>query len=129
MPYRDSQGHFISEAEARSRGLIPPANAAGEVLPEVVEIPATATSPAQHLTWVNENQGEIIFIDTGRGQAVEAHVGENFEAAVNRAAEQVHYGGYFKVFLNGSEVVNPSEAPQTVQPGQRIAITAYDKVG
>lgn len=75
------------------------------------------------------NQGEAIYIDTGRGTQVEAHVGDNFEEKVNYAADQVNYGGYFRVFINGVEVVDPTDAPPTIQKGMRIAITAYDKVG
>lgn len=113
MPYRDAQGHFISEEEAREQGL------ADE--PESYE-------PRRQ--WAEETrEQQPIFIDTGRGQGVEVQPGAPFTQTVEMLADQAHYGGYFRVFLNGSEVIDPEDSPQTIEPGMRVAITAYDKVG
>lgn len=70
-----------------------------------------------------------VFIETGRGQTTEVLVGSPFSETIERLAEQAHYGGYFRVFLNGEEILNPGEAPATVESGMRIALTSYDKVG
>jgi hypothetical protein len=70
-----------------------------------------------------------VFIETGRGQAAEVQAGSPFRGAIERIADEAHYGGYFRVFLNGEEVVNPEESPATIEPGMRVAITSYDKVG
>jgi len=70
-----------------------------------------------------------MFIETGRGNAVEIPVGVPFEETIKRLADEAHYGGFFRVFVNGLEVINPTDAPATIEAGQRIAITAYDKVG
>jgi hypothetical protein len=72
---------------------------------------------------------ESVFIETGRGQTAEVHVGENFAETVERVSNAAHYGGYYRVFLNGDEIINPAEAPEKILSGMRIAITAYDKVG
>ena len=132
MPYRDEHGHFISAEEAQSRGLIPATSRPGEAIPEVIEVAATDTQPAQRLTWVDEQaltQRSTVFIDTGRGQSKEVPVGSPFQPTIEAIAEEAHYGGYFRVFLNGSEVVNPGDAPATIEAGQRISLAAYDKVG
>lgn len=70
-----------------------------------------------------------VFVDTGRGQTTEVPVGSPFGSTIERLAEAAHYGGYFRVFLNGSEVLNPEEAPATIDAGMRITITSFDKVG
>ena len=72
---------------------------------------------------------ETVFVETGRGNSIEVPVGANFQETVERIADEAHYGGYFRVFLNGEELINPTESPETIQAGQRIAITSYDKVG
>lgn len=80
--------------------------------------------------WAEETRPQQpIFVDTGRGQGVEVRAGSPFASTLERLADEAHYGGYFRVFLNGSEVINPEEAPETIEPGMRLAITAYDKVG
>lgn len=119
MPYRDDQGHFISEDEARRRGLTDE--------PETEEA-ETFEPPRQ---WAEEQREaqQPVFVDTGRGGAVEVQPGSSFEETLNRIADQANYGGYFRVFLNGSEVINPEDAPTTIEPGMRVAITSYDKVG
>ena len=70
-----------------------------------------------------------VSVDVGRGQAVEVGVGEPFVNTLEELARAANYGGYYKVFLNGSEVVNPADAPESIESGMRIAITSYDKVG
>ena len=70
-----------------------------------------------------------VHIETGRGQTTEVQAGSPFSETVERVADEAHYGGYFRVFLNGEEIINPDEAPATIEPGMRIAITSYDKVG
>ena len=54
---------------------------------------------------------------------------KSLKQTLERLAEDAHYGGYFRIFLNGNEVINPEDSPATVEAGSRIAITAYDKVG
>ncbi len=70
-----------------------------------------------------------IFVETGRGEAVPVNAGDPFFATVSDIADRANYGGYFRVFLSGEEIVNPEEAPESIEPGMRIAITSYDKVG
>ena len=130
MPYRDKQGHFISGEEARRRGLPPseaepvkePEEEAEEEGVEVYPPPQGWLAQADHPT-------ESVFIDTGRGQTVEVPVGSPFQLTLERIAEEAHYGAYFRVFLNGGEVVNPEEAPTAIEASMRIAVTSYDKVG
>ena len=80
--------------------------------------------------WAEETRAvQPIYVDTGRGQGVEVQSGSPFATTLERLADEAHYGGYFRVFLNGSEVINPEDAPATIEPGMRIAVTSYDKVG
>ena len=44
-----------------------------------------------------------VHIETGRGQTA---VGQPFGSTIERIAEEAHYGGYFRVFLNGEEILN-----------------------
>ena len=122
MAYRDREGHFISEDEARRRGMIP-----GEGVAEEAAVDEDV-APRQ---WAEEARGEAqpIFVDIGRGEPVQVAPGAPFEETTNRLADEAHYGGFFRVFLNGSELVNPGDAPATFEPGMRVAITSYDKVG
>lgn len=124
MPaYRDSQGHFCSREEAIRQGTFTPEE--GEAQPIVEE-------EQPHTPEFGEEQraeGQPIFVDVGRGQAVEVQPVSPFSSTLERLADEAHYGGYFRVFLNGSEVVNPEDSPETIEPGMRIAITSYDKVG
>ena len=76
-----------------------------------------------------QEKQQPIYVDTGRGHTEEVQPGAAFEETVECLAEKAHYGGYFRVFLNGSEVINKEDAPQTIEGGMRIAITSYDKVG
>ena len=130
MPYRDKQGHFISGEEARRRGLPPseaepikePEEEAEEEGTEVYPPPQGWSEQADHPT-------KSVFIDTGRGQTVEARVGLPFQLVLERIAEEAHYGGYFRVFLNGEEIVNPEEAPTAIEAGMRIAVTSYRNRG
>ena len=79
--------------------------------------------------WTPDVPSGSVFIETGRGQTAEVQAGAPFAETVDRVAEEAHYGGYFRVFLNGEEILEPSEAPDTIEPGMRISITSYDKVG
>jgi len=83
--------------------------------------------------WTPDNTnipaGETVTIETGRGNAVQVPVGANFVQTIERVADQASYGGFFRVYLNGDEIVDPTRSPETIQPGMRIAITSYDKVG
>lgn len=79
--------------------------------------------------WAANAEGGTVFVETGRGSSVEVNVGEDFVSTVDRIATQANYGGYYRVFLNGDELLDPSEAPEKILPTHRIAITSYDKVG
>ena len=74
-------------------------------------------------------QGQPIFVHLDRGEPVQVAPGSPFIETLEELAEQAHYGGWFRVFVNGSEVINPEDAPATIEPGMRVAIAAYDKVG
>jgi len=121
VAFRDEHGHFITREEAERRGLTEPrqllqreeTEETGEATPDEW----AATAP------------EEVRIETGRGDSVGVPVGAPFQGTVERIADEAHYGGYFRVFLNGSEVVNPSDAPELIEAGQRITLTSYDKVG
>jgi len=78
---------------------------------------------------VERPAGGSLFVDTGRGHTAEVQVGAPFKETIESVADEAHYGGYFRVFLNGNEVINPEDAPESIEAGQRIVITAYDKVG
>lgn len=73
--------------------------------------------------------GGSVYIETGRGQTTEVQVGAPFQETIDRVADEAHYGGYFRVFLNGEELLDPADSPATIEAGMRIAITSYDKVG
>ena len=77
-----------------------------------------------------------VHIDTGRGQTSEVPVGAPFQETLERVAEATHYGGFFRVFLNGEEILDPERelvnedgSAKVIESGMRIAITSYDKVG
>jgi hypothetical protein len=87
-------------------------------------------APESQLGWVNPAANpESVFIETGRGNAIEATVGVPFIPTVEEAANRANYGGYFRVFVNSQEIINQAEAPATIETGMRITITGYDKVG
>lgn len=124
MTYRDANGHFISKEEAERL------NIAGRQ--ESPEIEAEAEAELQAKTgWQNPNArpNQTVFIETGRNNSVEVPVGSPFQPTIERLAEDAHYGGYFRVYVNGTEVVNPEESPATVEADARISITSFDKVG
>lgn len=73
-------------------------------------------------------QGSV-WVDVGRGDPVEVPTGSPFVETLDRLAEQAHYGGDYRVFLNGSEVLYIEEAPATIEAGMRLAVTSYDKPG
>jgi hypothetical protein len=116
-PYRDTQGHFISRERAIELGVIP-SDEANEVGEE--------ETPRE---WGAGARQEMVSIETGRGEAVSVPAGSPFRETVERLSDQANYGGFYRVFLNGSEVIEPEDAPAVIEPGMRIAITAYDKVG
>lgn len=88
----------------------------------------TRQNPSENFGEPDRNAGTV-GIDVGRGQAVSAAVGADFVNTVEKIARDAHYGGYFRVFVNGNEVVNPGDSPEKIEEGMRIAITSYDKVG
>lgn len=80
--------------------------------------------------WGQQNEAQTtVVVETGRGSSVRAAVGAPFAETIERIADQANYGGYFRVYLNGGEIVDPTNAPPRIEAGMRIAITAYDKVG
>ena len=130
--YRDENGHFITEEEARDRGLI--RDEQPMVVDEEPELDEGNYNEVEepevpHFGEQARVNVEQVFVDTGRGNAVPVPVGSPFVQTLERLAEEAHYGGYFRIFLNGGEVVNPEDSPQAIEGGQRIAITSYDKVG
>ena len=81
-----------------------------------------------------DRQAGNVSVDVGRGQNVEVPAGSDFVNTVEQLARDAHYGGFYKVFIAEGdapmrEVVKPSDAPETIEVGMRIAITSYDKVG
>ena len=86
------------------------------------------TPPARWAT-PERTAGQPIFVDVGRGQTIQVNAGDPFEATLTRLADEAHYGGFYRVYMNGSEIINPENSPATIEPGMRLAITAYDKVG
>jgi len=121
MTHRDANGHFISDAEwERQQGDN------GEPVPSVNEDRDEETPTVE---W---GQGHTppasVFVETGRGNTAEVPAGSPFQPTIERLAEEAHYGGYFRVFLNGDELVNPEESPATIETGMRIVLTSYDKV-
>ena len=79
--------------------------------------------------WVGTTEAAQVMVETGRGNAVGVAAGAPFRDTVEQIAHQANYGGYFRVFLNGDEIINPIESPTTIEAGMRIAVTSYDKVG
>ena len=71
----------------------------------------------------------VVMVETGRGNAVAVPVGSNAASAINRIAEEANYGGFFRVFRNGGEMLNEPDPGMSIQEGDRWAITSYDKVG
>jgi hypothetical protein len=124
MPYRDEHGHFISREEAERRGLIPgvEAGTVEETEPEEDTIVSDVFGEAAR-------EGNTVPVDVGRGQVINVRVGSPFVATLEELAERANYGGFFRIYLNGSEIPEPSDAPATIESGMRIAITSYDKVG
>lgn len=76
-----------------------------------------------------DRQAGAVGVDIGRGRSASVDVGADFVNTLEQLAREANYGGYFKVFLNGKEIINPADAPDKVEVGMRIAITSYDKVG
>jgi len=126
--YRDEHGHFISEEEARERGLIEEEAEEAEEEEEEEEEEDMDTIRTRIHDQATRPTGTV-FVDVGRGEPVEVLVGTPFVETLDRLAEQAHYGGDYRVFLNGSEVLYVEEAPATIEAGMRLAITSYDKPG
>jgi len=83
----------------------------------------------------NVHVGQVM-VETGRGNAIAVDIGAPVEETLDRIANQCNYGGDYRVFLQGTELLEPGEIPfdpqthrQTFQAGQRWSITAYDKPG
>ena len=131
MPYRDEHGHFISEEEAREKGLIDePEEEVEEEEDEYMDDDDTyEPEPRTPIHDQATRPTGSVFVDVGRGEPMEVQVGAPFVETLNRLAEMAHYGGDYRVFLNGSEVLYIEEAPATIEAGMRIAITSYDKPG
>lgn len=151
MPYRDENGHFISKDEFDRKiasgqtqsnnrlnpraaqpnaGTESPTESPAESPEDESGAPAYQGGIQQRPAWSSQaDHPRTIFVETGRGQSSEVPVGADFAPTINSVAEAAHYGGYYRVFLNGEELVNPEEAPAKIEAGMRIAITSYDKVG
>ncbi len=132
MPYRDDHGHFISEEEAREKGLMVGEVDVGEEEVEEEDTGQDTYEPEPVRTPIHDQATRptgSVFVDVGRGEPVEVTVGAPFVPTLDRLAEQAHYGGDYRVFLNGSEVLYIEEAPATIEAGMRLAITSYDKPG
>lgn len=77
----------------------------------------------------------VVMVETGRNKAVPAPVGANLDDTIDQIAERANYGGDYRVFINGSEILSAEEYPrdmngnQVIQAGMRIAISSYDKPG
>ena len=70
----------------------------------------------------------VVSVEVGGGH-VEVPVGADFVNTIEQVAREHHFGGYFRVFVNSNELVNPGDAPGQIEAGMRIALTSYDKVG
>ena len=68
---------------------------------------------------------KTVFIGTDRGEITQVQVGEPFVRAIRQVAEEAHYEGCFRVYLNGDELPNPEDAPTAIEAGMGIAITSY----
>ena len=79
--------------------------------------------------WGLDQSEDVVYVETGRGGAVPIPVGSPFRETIERLAEEAHYGGSYRVFLDGNELLEPEEAPESIEAGMRIHITTYDKVG
>jgi len=130
MTHRDANGHFISdeEWERQNRTSIAPTSQRTSVAEDEDNEPIEGEIVTS--AWGGGQTPRTIFIDTGRsGQTAEVRVGDPFQETVKEVSERAHYGGYFRVYLNGTEVVNPEDAPRAIEAGMRISLTPYDKVG
>ena len=76
-----------------------------------------------------DRQAGVVGVDIGRGRSASVNVGADFVNTLEQLARDAHYGGCFKVFLDGKEIINPADAPAKFEAGMRVAITSYDKVG
>ena len=76
-----------------------------------------------------QNNPDYVAVDTGGRIAVRIAVGSNFAEEVQRVANEANFGGFYKVYLNDSELEHIEDAPEKVEPGMRIAIAPYDKAG
>ncbi len=139
MAYRDKNGHFIPEDEARRQGLTDEPDQgivegefteeedAGETMED--RGVAVTTPIFGAAARARTQEAGIVYVVTDKGQSVEAHAGDPFVPTIERIADEAHYGGDFRVFLNGNEILEQGASPGTIQLGQRIRIVAYDKPG
>jgi len=93
------------------------------------EVREDSVTPRTAVVVTGEVPVPVVMVETGRNNSVAVPVGSPFGAAVDAISNEANYGGYYRVFLNGSEVIHESDAPEFIEVGQRIAITSYDKVG
>jgi hypothetical protein len=61
------------------------------------------------------------------GATIQLEAGANFKDTVIRLAADAGMGK-FKAYLNGTEV-KPSQAPETIQAGDRLEVMPYDVAG
>ena len=120
MPYRDEHGHFISEEEARERGLVEAVDDS-----EAEEAPDEA---APRVWGAAQAPTEDVHIQTATGASIPVPAGSPFAETLDRVGNDL-YHGYFRVFLNGQEILEEKDAPSVIEPGMRIVLTPYDKVG
>lgn len=62
------------------------------------------------------------------GGLVDLEPGLNFKTTVNEYAVFAGYTKY-RVFLNGEEILAPSDAPETISALDRVEVVPYDKAG
>ena len=93
------------------------------------ELEVEAVDTPQRGFGTQRRTGGVVPVETGRGSAVDVPVGSPFVSTLERIADEANYGGYYRVFLNGEEIVEPGEAPETIEEDMRLQITSYDKVG
>ena len=103
----------------------------GQEPDEVEDTEQEPVAQAATPTWgANRQQDQqVVHISTSRGTVFPVNVGENFFEAIERVSDEALYDGAYCVFLNGTELEDPEDAPELIEAGQRIALTAFDKVG
>ncbi len=94
----------------------------------VIQTPVTFNQP--------ERGGDTVMVElAGRSRAVPAPIGADFVETIRAIAQRANYGDDPRVFLNRVEILALEDIPldpdgqRTIQAGQHIAITPYDKPG